>query len=823
VRLGAVLASGALTDVRRTARALWRDRTFTLVVAATLALGLGSGDAVFGMTDRLLLRPLPGVHDNGRTAYLRLEAARGNEKGLTTPEFDAMRREATLIDGSASYMIETFNASRGEVRGVRADAALIYGDYFDVSGARAAAGRLLRASDTQFDAEPLRAVLSERFAIQFFGSVAAAPGRTLYLNNQAVTVLGVAAGGFAGVEQNEPVDVWLPLAADAPLVGDAIDRISGRTGAPHAAFIVRPRSGVRLDAVRIQLRQILRRLAIDEPQFDTDNRLAQVEPRLYPGLGAPPEARQRIESTLRLLGAVALLVLVISCANVANLLIIRNIARRGVVAMQRTLGASAWRIAREHVVQSLALGILGALGGVGVSCAIVWAFNGQAVGDVTAFDGYALDRGTAVFAALSAVLAAALSGIAPAALAARFDLYAVLRQSDLRHGASSRGLRSGLSVLQLALTLALGVGALLLVRTLHKLTTADTGLDARGVASLWQSHRVNVSLADADALARRTLAALEAVPGIQSAALGPPDLDTPFGGTTPVGPLGGAPDGRVDARIVPISPAWFGIFHIAPVRGRLFDDDDWAQGPPYNVVLTASLARKLFGSDDAVDRTLGGVFGRPELHVIGVVRDLAGNLAPDTPKDIVFVTPAFPPVTSDAFRIVMRAPTMDAHLAAAVRNALSRIFPDQLVEQPSAISAAAAHAEQRTLSRLLLLLSALAALMATIGLYGFIAFVVGTRRREFALRMALGAPRWRIGRLVLANAAAIVIGGTALGLGGAYGIARALQSRLFGVGPLDLVSYAVGVVLVGLVTAGACAAPAWRAVHLDPMTMLRET
>ncbi len=814
---------GLVADVRSAARTLRHEKSFAALVVFTLALGIGSTAAVFGMTDQLLLRPLAGVHDDGRAAYLRLVAPAGVEKSLTTPEFDELRRTATLLDGIASYYPATFDASVGDVHGVRADAALIYGDYFEVLGARPSAGRLLRAADNEFGGDPLRAVISERIAATLFGSASSAVDRTIILNDQRVIVIGVAGDGFSGAERDAGVDVWLPWAADGPLFGDPSEKIRGRSGAPHGLFVVRPRQGVRQGAVTSQLREIVGTLARDEPAYDNEGRRVNVEPALTRGLGLSPDVRPRGASALRLLAGVVALVLLIACANVANLLLFRNVARRGAVTTRMALGASAGRIAREHFAQSMLLGAAGAVAGVGVGWLVSLLFRGQVLGDAPAFHGLPLDGRVVLFAALASIGTALVFGTMPAVLAGRLDFASALRQTDLRHSRGMAMLRSTLSATQLALTLTLGVGALLLVRTVHKLDTADTGLDFHGVAALVQSHKVNMDRTETDVLARRALAAVQAVSGVRDVALGPPDLDAPYGGKTTVGTPGAPREQRVDARILPVTPGWFGIFRVAAMRGRVFREDDWKEGPPYNAVLTASLARKLFGTEDAVDRTLGGFFGRPELRVIGVVPNLSGNEAPDAPQDLVFVTYAYPPAASSQFRFLVRTGSFDVRVAESIRTALTAILPDQPVEAPVLLSAASAHQEQETLSHLLVLLSALAATLAAVGLYGVIAFVVAGRRREFAIRMALGAEAWRIGKLVFGHATAIVVTGTMLGLAGAYVLSRTLQSRLFGVGLLDPASYLTGAALLGLVAAVACLLPARRAVSVDPVATLRES
>lgn len=816
------LGTGLLDDARGSVRMLGREKRFAALVVVTLALGIGSTAAVFGMADQLLLRAPAGVHDDGRrAAYLRLDRPDGEEKPLTTPELDELRRDATLLDGIASYDFEMFEASAGDARGIRVDAALIYGDYFKIAGARPAAGHLLQTAETDFGSDPRVTVISQATAASFFGSSAGAIGKTLYLNSQPFTVVGVAGDGFRGSDGNNDIDVWLPFAADAPLFGDPIDKIRGRSGAPHSLFLVRPRSGVSWEALDGQLREILRRLARAEPAYDHEARLAMVEPTLTAGLGMPPDVRPGIVGALRLLAVVVAMVLLISCANVANLLLFRNVARRGLVAMRMALGASPGRIAREHMIQSLLMGLAGAAAGVAAGWLLSALFRGQSLGSVPAFHGLRLDARVAAFAVAASIGTALLFGTMPAAAASRLDVASVLRQSDLRHGGRLAVVRSTLCIVQLALTLTLGVGALLLVRTVHNLNTADTGLDFRGVMSLWQAHRVDMSRAETDALARRVLAAIDVVPGVAAAAIGPPDLDVAYGGKARLGPPGTAPDQRIGARIIPISPGWFEIFHIAAAHGRLFSADDWKEGPPYQAVLTASLARKLFGTGDAVGRSLEGIPNRPELRVIGVVPSLSGNGSPGVSKDVAFVTYAFPPVNYGGFRLVVRAHRVDAQMGTSIRKAASEVQPDEPVEQPAALSTTNAHREEETLSHLLVVLSSLAALLAAVGLYGLIAFVVAGRRRELAVRIALGAATWRIARLVVRSTTGVLVAGTLLGLGGAYVLSRILESRLFGVGPLDPTAYIASATLLGLVASAAHAIPVWRAVHVDPLATLR--
>jgi predicted permease len=803
---------------------LRREKPFVALTVFTLALGIGTAASVFGMADQILLRPLPGVHDGGRAAYLRIhapeESSETKQHNLTTPELDELRAAATTLDGLASYGFSAFNVRAGEA-GRPALATMIYGDFFGVLGVRALAGRLLGGPDTGFDADPLRVVISEALAGELFGTAAEAVDQTIRLNDRPVSVVGVAADGFRSAQRDVVSDLWVPFAAFGPLSDFPEEKIRGRAGAPHGLFVFRPREDAGMEAVRAQLSGILHRLARDEPRYDGDARLVHAEPRISPGIGLPPDLRPSVLGSLRLVAGAVALVLLIACANVANLLLFRNVARSGALTTRRALGASSLRIAREQLVQSLMLGVLGAGAGLGVGWLASLLLKGQALGGVPASDPLPLDGRVALFAAGASLLTAVIVGTVPAALAGRFDLAAALRESGLRHTGRLAAVRATLAAGQLALTLSLGVGALLLVRTVHNLVTADTGLDAGGVSYTLQSHTVALDRVGLDALAREVLAGIEAVPGVERAAMGPPDLDAIWGaGTADVGQPG-APDAeKIEARIVPVTPGWFEVFRVPAVDGRVFRDDDWAPGAATSVVLTSSLAQKLFDEGAAVGRRLAGVFGSGELDVIGVVGSLTSSEVPDRPKDIVFVTYAFPPPTS-MFPLVIRTQTADSGLGPRIGRAITGVLPSEPVRNPQSITADRRHREQRTLGRLLGLLSALAATLAAVGLYGIIAFVVTGRTREFGIRLALGSEPSGIAKLVFRYGGSILGAGMIAGLAGAYALSRFLRNQLFGVGALDPASYLGGAAFLALVAALACWLPARRAMRVDPVTTLR--
>lgn len=386
--------------------------------------------------------------------------------------------------------------------------------------------------------------------------------------------------------------------------------------------------------------------------------------------------------------------------------------------------------------------------------------------------------------------------------------------------------RSLLSAGQLALTLALVVGAGLLIRTVHNLYTVDLGLDIDGVSALWLQRPHHLSSAQTRTLYRTILTSVEAVPGVDEAAL------DPYGphGSRMMGRAGlqGRPAGDlVPVQVVPVTPGWFDLFHVPMVSGHAFLPEDWGRGAEAGVVLTESLARRLFDRTDVTGRTVVVTFGSAiDMRVVGVARDTRSAYQPDEPIDGVFLTYGTVPALADFpyATLSVRTDHFDAQLARGIRSAVEGALPDEPVPEPAPLSDRLdrIHSEQRVLGQLLELLSALASILAAVGLYGVIAFVAAGRRREFGVRRALGAEASQIARLVFGYAGRIIAIGTTLGLAGAYVLSGFLKSRLFGVEPLDPESWTAAVAFLALVAAIACWIPGRRAMRVDPMATLRE-
>jgi predicted permease len=813
------------TDLRFTLRTLRRAPLFSLLVVTTLALGVGAASVVFGLADQVLLSPLPGVEDTGAAAYLEFRSADEPEfqRGIPPIDFVELRREATALEGIAAYGRATLIITAGSSRPLSVTGSMVHGDYFEVLGVRPAIGRLLRAEDTGFDAEPLVAVISERLWGTLFQRSEDVVGRTMQVNGKAVTVIGVAGRGFAGAERYDEIDAWLPLSALVPLVGFDRETLRSPGSTMHSDLVARPREGVPLRAAEAQIAQILRRMAAAHPE--NAEYLAALRPHLYGGLYTTPLSRATTYRSLAMLGGVVGLLLLIACANAANLLMFRGLTRKGELAVRRALGASGGRVARQEIVASLILAALGAAMGIAVGWFLAWLFRGDRVlFRAEEFPGLTFDIRLLGFAVGMVVVMTLLFGILPAVLVSRVNLLAALREASRQETHRRAWVRYAASAAQVALCVPLLVGALLLTRTVRNLNSVDLGMSPEGLVTAG----VFAGGAGLDAFKdperhRALLEALVAQPGIASAAL---EFSGVFSSTFSAPTrLPEAPSReQVMANTDYVSPGWFELLGIRAVAGRTFQPQDWRPGAPVRAVITAPLARRLFGRQDVVGRTLLSGGSSPiEAEIVGVVGEIRSRGPSAEPSETVFLSysehPPFPMVN-----VLVRPRHFDASTVQQIQEAFDAVFPGYPAPEPALLTDRIDRqlAARRLLAGLLRLVSVLAVVLAGVGLYGVVSFVVASRRRELGIRIALGASGSRIARLVLGQAAASVGAGLLVGIGSALLLVRFLESQLFGVSPTDAIAYAAPVCFFAAVTLLACWRPLHSATHVDPARTLRE-
>ncbi|HUP53791.1 MAG TPA: ABC transporter permease [Longimicrobiales bacterium] len=825
-------------ETRQAVRALRRTPAFTLLLAATLALGIGPTIVILSMVDQLLMRPLPGAGNSAAASHVRLldpESARmglARAVGLTLREFDALRDQTSVLVGMASSVPIGSQVRIEGGRPIRISTKVVYGDFFEVLGVQASAGRLISADQTALHANPLIVVISEHLRERLFGPDADAVGRVIRMNGHAVEVVGVTSGGFRGAVRGDVSDAWLPFGALVPLVGFAHERLPSSRA--HLNLLVLPRVGVAPEAVGHELEALLARVGDAEP--DRRAQLARLVPTVLEGLHEPPGDRERPRRTLGIMGWAAVLLLGIACANVATLLLFQNLARRGHVATARALGASTLRIVGDHLLRTTLVGALGSIAGALLGFGVAALFRGELLLGMPEFEGLELNR-TVVLGVFGALAVTTLvSGVLPALMAGRFDVGKALRASGSRETGRLGPLRTLLSGAQIAATLALMVGGLLMYQTTSNLRGVDTGVEVEGIVGATFDLPEDLAAGERHELQRRVLAAVSAQSGVERVAL---DLFGPHG-TQPMSRVG-LPDDSVDVAqlasvlLWQVSPGWFELFGLGLLDGRTFQDADWSVPSSETAILTQSLARRLFGRGEAVGRTVWVQRAVPsERRVIGVVRDYTSLLTvaaastdavfrPSGPIDALFLPygEAFDPSQVTVFAQMAASST---NVPATVQSAIEAEVADVPSPEPYLLQERVdrIHREERLLGRLLLTLAGFGALMSGVGLFAAIYFMVASRKRELGIRVALGADPIRILKLVTRSAAAIVLGGVTAGLVLAYPLSSALRSRLYGIEHLDPISYGTAALALALVALLACLAPAREALRADPVAVLRE-
>ncbi|MGD8330925.1 MAG: ABC transporter permease, partial [Acidobacteriota bacterium] len=629
---------------------------------------------------------------------------------------------------------------------------------------------------------------------------------------------GVAGGGFRGTSGSGwLVDVWTPRSAYALLDGYPLERLWSRDSTLNQDFVARLQHGVTLEAVEEQLNAIIGRLAEADPEHREF--LSDLRATLTPGLDSP-RVRERMLSTLGAFGGAALLVLLIACANVANLLLVRALQARNELAVRRALGASAARVARRQLVESALLAAAGTIVGLVFAWSVGWMFRGDPFLD---FQGLVVDARLLGFAIVAATGTTMLFGAMPAVLAGRFNLEAALRGAARGTTRRDSFARHALSALQIGLSLMLLIGGVLLIRTVRNLYAMEPGIEVENVSTVLIDFGADTPDDESLGVLYRELPkAVSAVPGVQVAAVD--GWYGPYRGrpTMAIATLDAPEDATETADMRRVTPDWFAVMGLDPLVGRTLDDADARPSSPPVVVLTSRLAQRLFDSTNVIGRYVRVGRTPVEAEIVGVVGDIRIADVRSEPDEAVFL----PLITENMGPVALLARTsaVSPPAPAAIREAVEAMIPNIAVPEPTPLTERidVQLAEQRVFMRLLGLLSALALVLAAIGLYGVVAFTVAGRKREFGIRMALGADGIRVAGLVSWTAAKIVGSGTILGLAGAYSLSGVIESKLFGVEAIDLASYAAAAALLAAVAVVASGVPALGAARVDPADTLRQ-
>ncbi|HET9372292.1 MAG TPA: ABC transporter permease [Vicinamibacterales bacterium] len=802
-------------DVRYGVRTLATQPAFTVVAVLTLALGVGANTAIFTVVNALLLRPLGGVVDPGSLVSIgRQYSDKSYLSDATYPDFRDYRDQNTVLSGLAATVPAAFNLSDSRAS-ERVEGELVSGHYFDVLGISAAAGRLIAPFDDRGSSPaPLVAVISGRLWQRRFGGDPAIVGAAIRLDGHEFTIVGVADTSFSGTRVGAPRDVWVPIAALYRTDPKTAARLDQRR-ASWVQMFGRLKPATTIDRARAEFAAIAERLEREHP--DTN---ARAGAGVVPGLGRDPETGRQVRRFAFVPLAAVGIVLLIACANVAGLLIARAGARQREIATRLAVGAGRVRLVRQLLTESLTLALAGGAAGAIVGRWLT-SWLRSLLPDRYLFLSFDLDFGGdwRVFAFTFVVAGATgvLFGLVPALQASRSDVVAILKGSSASARPAGSGLRGALVVAQIALSLVLLVAAGLCVRTLRNAAAIDIGYDLAPVLTArLDLAKQRYTPARGAQFHQQLLDRLHATPGVQAAA---------YAVTLPLN------DGRWEdgirrqedpARVQTfqnlVSSRYFEVMRIPLSAGRGFTDADDDRAPLV-AVLNQTLASRLWPNQNAVGHRL--VFKGRTIDVVGVVRDIKGRNLFEPPGPMLYL-----PLTQDyssSLVLHVRAAGAAAALGEALRREVRALDADLPIYgvRPLEDHLVATLTPQRLLAHLTTGVGVLALVLAAIGLYGLLGQAVTARTPEIGVRMALGAERSDVLWQFVARGLRFALAGAGIGLVAAALLMPLLRSVLFGVSPLDPLTFTLIPAILLVTALLACVLPAYRAARADPTTALR--
>jgi putative ABC transport system permease protein len=794
-----------LQDLRYTGRMMWKAPAFTAAVVLTVALGIGANTAIFSFVYAVMLRPLPF-----KEPQRLMQVAEKNDK-LNLPRFGASvlnylswTEQTQAFERLGAVGFGSYNLS-GQGDPEQFTGTRISPSLMPLLGVQPVAGRAFQDGEDKPGGAAV-AMISEGLWKRRFGSESSLVGRNLTLNGVDYTVIGIAPSALALLTGG---DIWTPLTIDP-----------GREIRLNHVILVfgRLKSGVTPQQAQAEMDTIAARVGQQYPEVkDWGIRLvtmtdAFVGPTLRTGLWV-------------LLGTVAC-VLLIACANIANLLLARAASRQKEIAIRTAMGASQSRLLRQLLVESVALSLVGGVVGIAGAVWAVRAINGMLPPNLLPTPDVGVDAAVLLFAAAATAATGVLFGIAPAWHASNTDLNAMLKQTARTTGGARPRLRNSLAAAELALATVLLIGAGLLVQSLFELQRVRLGFQPAGVLTFQLSlPPTKYPGAKGPAFYRELLESLRTVPGIRAAAI---SSGVPLGGgnytTTPVITVGKSvvPAGTaipIDWRIV--SPGFFRALEIPLLRGRDFTEADVITAQQVMVVSQAT-AQKFWGTDDPIGHTIAqpGPDGR-SWTVVGVVGDVRNTARSRESPTMYMPSPARVWPLMD---VVVRTDGAPLSVLPSVRQKVHQIDPELPVATVRALEdwVSSNAAQPRLNAMLLAVFAGVALLIAAVGTYGVLAYSVSQRTREIGLRLALGAPRSRVLRLIVREGMTMGMAGIVGGLVCAVGVSQVLGSLVFGVPIRDPATFGLVSLLLTVVALAACAVPAMRASRVDPMVSLRE-
>jgi putative ABC transport system permease protein len=806
-----------IKDVRYGIRSLLKRPAFTAIAVITLALGIGANSAIFSVVNAIVLRPLP-YRDSDRLVVIwgSLHKTGLEEIEVSAPEFKDFTDQCTAFQKIAAYDTEGFNLT-GVDRPERLNGARVSASFFPTLGQEALHGRTFLAEEDQFEHASV-VILSYALWQRRFGADPAIINQTINLDGRPTTVVGVMPAGFHFPDKD--TELWTPLALSPDLLTE------NNRGSHFLNVIARLGPNVTLPQAQADIDTVTARLSSEHRN-------------VYPsGFGATvrslhEDAVGNLRKAMFVLLAAVGLVLLVACANVAHLRLANATARHKEIAIRSALGASRARVVRQFLTESLLLSVFGGAAGLLLAVWGVRVLVALIPKDMPRVEEIRLDDRVVLFTLGVSVLTGILFGLAPALQAAKTDLNEALKEGERGGTEGSRRLRlRGLLVIsELALALLLVIGAGLMIKSFRRLQEVKPGFEPANLLTM------RIALAQAKypnfqrskAFFDQLLERLKARSEVKSA--GAINL-LPFGGSggdrtfliedQPV--AAGAP--HPDEQIRFVSAGYFDTMGIPLLKGRDFNERDLPDTPQVAIVNQA-LARKYWPSGEAIGKRISFSTRNPKWYeIVGIVGNVKhrGLDVEDKPEFYIsFAQPLFASANIQPMYIAIRTPVESSSLTAIIRNEVATIDPDQPISNVLTMDQRIADsvAPRRFNMFLLSLFAALALLLAAIGIYGIMAFSVSQRTHEIGVRMALGARRGDVLKLVLRNGCKLALMGIAVGLAAAFAVTRLMQTLLFEVSPTDATTFSIDALVLAAVALLACYIPARRATKVDPLVALR--
>lgn len=802
-------------DLRFGVRMLARNPSFTAVAVLTLALGIGANTAIFSILDPLLLRVLP-VRNPGGLVQINAAGTLGPLELSEVQSFYRYRDKASVFSGVLAFSpVAVCEVTRnGQQSPAREET--VSGSYFSVLGIQPFAGRLLMPDDDQIASGSATVVLSYDYWRHAFGSDLKIVGQTIVLNGSPSTIVGITPPGFFGVEVGNSPDFYLPLGDNTP--------IEDYRRAQWVTILARLKPGVPLGQAQAGLEPLFEQNVRESTIPEIEKREDMARLVLTPASRGLSDLRARFSLPAQILMGVVGLILLIACANVANLLLAGNMARRKEITVRLAFGAGRWRLVRQLLTESALLAALGALTGVLTG---KWA-SGLLVASLSTKKfpvslEAGLDGRVFLFAIVISVLTVLLCGLAPALSATRSDLAHDLKVQSGGAARSSARWQLGnlLVVAQVAFSVMMLIGAGLLLHSLLNLETSDVGFDRDHVLMISLSgHAAGHPPAQLEDLYDQLLDRAKSLPGVRSASYSAfsPISGTEVGINVVVEGYALQPGETANDLFVGVSSGYFDTMGIPLLAGREFTREDVHMKAPV-LIINRTMARRYFGDKNPLGKHIQFVEGKhPPMEIVGVVADSKYNDLHERAFDFFYV----PGGTGRVLDV--RATGNPKSLTAPLRELIHSLDSSVAITNIQTLRQQADESlhQDHLVAALCSIFSALALVLTGIGLYGTLAFGVARRTNEIGVRMALGAAPRDIFNLIVGQGLRLTLAGLLLGVAGAMIAASILESLLFGVKQADPLTLTAVCFIFTCASILACALPARRAMRVDPMVALRQ-